>query len=261
MLHWKTTSQAEIAPLRAAYLAQLPQAQEWFCEQQSQAASVLGLTDGQRWLGYCLYSGSTLVAWYLDASQQAQATAHFAEALRSQSLTQALCQSFDAPLLALCLSQGAPYRVNALLYRDWQAPSVSATPPLTARLAQAADLAEVMLLNDAFFEGPEEAAGYLARQELLLYTLPDGESVGCGIFQRVTPAQQAWDIGMVVSPAQRRKGYGTAIIAHLRTWCQARGWEPICGCSADNLGSQRCLEAAGFVSHYRLLHFSGLESG
>ena len=73
--------------------------------------------------------------------------------------------------------------------------------------------------------------------------------------RQVVPGRDDIDIGMVVGPEHRHRGYGSYIVAHLKSLCLSNGWRPICGCSIDNLGSQRTLERAGFASSHNLVEF------
>ena len=64
------------------------------------------------------------------------------------------------------------------------------------------------------------------------------------------------DIGMVVSPSYRRKGYGTYLLYKAKGIALERGKIPICSCEKDNIGSIKSINNCGFVSIYQLLTIS-----
>jgi predicted acetyltransferase len=65
--------------------------------------------------------------------------------------------------------------------------------------------------------------------------------------------QEIADIGMVVSPDHRRKGYGSFLLNKAKKLGVLRNQKPICSCEANNLGSFYSITNAGFVSNYQLL--------
>ena len=55
------------------------------------------------------------------------------------------------------------------------------------------------------------------------------------------------DIGLVISTTHRKNGLGTYLASEAKKICLASGLKPMCSCTANNLGSKRLIEKAGFV--------------
>jgi len=91
------------------------------------------------------------------------------------------------------------------------------------------------------------------REELLFYFQRGEDFVGCGTIMYIHKDSNAYDIGMMVSLEERRKGVGTLIVKYLIDYCRENWWKTNAGCAAENTGSRKTLEKAGFVSRDRLL--------
>jgi RimJ/RimL family protein N-acetyltransferase len=121
---------------------------------------------------------------------------------------------------------------------------------------QSEDIVELAARCDDFFDDTQEINAYLAADGLMVYREADGNLIGAGVLKPVIDGIDGVDIGMVVTPRQRRRGYGAYIVRHLKAHCLTRGWRPICGCASANVASQRALERAGFASVHRLVEFA-----
>jgi len=61
------------------------------------------------------------------------------------------------------------------------------------------------------------------------------------------------DIFMEVAEPARRQGFGSYMVQELKRVCYEAGKKPAARCNADNIGSRRTLEKAGFLPCGRLL--------
>ena len=241
---------ADLATLRATYLASLPEAQEFHCEQLSRQGHPFLLIRGGETLGYTLTDGaSTLVEFHAAGSDL------FDRLVEQIGIRRVLCKSFDEPLRAACTGRAARATTKGLLYRRIVDPGFTPDPAIHIRVAHEQDVPAVMAANDGFFRDDAEATSYARAGQLFLYETAPGLA-GCGLLQRVTPDREAYDVGMMVAPSQRRRGFGRHIVRHLADLCLSTGKLPIAGCSITNLASQRCLVSAGFRSEHRLIEFA-----
>jgi len=106
-------------------------------------------------------------------------------------------------------------------------------------------------------EAPKEwLVGYIGGliEKGEIFSLKDGnEIIGtCEVRKSITAPKYA-DIGMVVSPDYRRKGYGTYLLNKAKTLALEWGRTPICSCEKNNVGSIKSINNCGFVSMYQLL--------
>ena len=123
------------------------------------------------------------------------------------------------------------------------------------RAATHRDLQKLLQIGPDFFDGPDEVEDYINSDGLIMYESDGGTALGAGVMKPVVPGRTDIDIGMVVHPEHRLSGHGAHIISHLKSACLTQTLRPICGCSIDNVGSQKTLERAGFASRHRVLEF------
>lgn len=142
-----------------------------------------------------------------------------------------------------------------MLYRVIADPMFQEDARIHIRAATRDDVANLLRLGADFFDGPAEIEDYIRSDGLMIHETREGVALGAGVMKRVVANRDDVDVGMVVHPEHRQRGHGAYIIAHLKSQCLARGSRPICGCSVDNVASQRTLERAGFASRHRLVEF------
>lgn len=98
--------------------------------------------------------------------------------------------------------------------------------------------------------------GYLTRliDDQEINSLEIGESIiGTYEVRRNSTAPMYADIGMIVSPAYRKQGYGVFLLNQAKTTALEKGMIPICSCEIGNIGSQKAIHKCGFASRYRLI--------
>jgi len=72
------------------------------------------------------------------------------------------------------------------------------------------------VVGERFFDGADEIRQYLEFDRLFILDTAGGAPVGCGVARPVLANGRDVDIGMVVAPDARRRGYGTFIMSHLK---------------------------------------------
>jgi predicted acetyltransferase len=92
----------------------------------------------------------------------------------------------------------------------------------------------------------------LERKELFFFSL-DTEIIGACEVRTSASNSGIADIGMVVSPEYRMRGYGSYLLYKAKKMALLRNQKPICSCEAENIGSYKSIINAGFVSQYQLL--------
>lgn len=233
--------------LRRAYLASLSEAQELYLEERVQA--------GQTWSfdqGYAVIHDQTLVEFYPGTHRIQAQHDRLQTILDSGLASQILCKSFDHVLLRTALHKPASVRTTGLLYRRIHHPEFAPRSDVGLRPGEPDDQAIIDAFNEDFFHSGAEIDAYIRNRAL--YVLTEQEKViGCGIITPVIDKDLHVDLGMLVAPHARQRGFGAYIIAFLKDQVLRRGQLPICGCSIDNAYSARALERAGFVCEHLLL--------
>jgi RimJ/RimL family protein N-acetyltransferase len=245
-----------IHPLRLKYLDELPHAQEYYLELQIQKAHFCLIKFQKETAGYFVLSEEgSLLEYYVLPEWINQVDTIFGEIIRKYSVRKALCKSFDAFLLSCCYGFQKSSRAIGILFREYsEKPHTIPGSRISIQRAVPADEAKIIAVNEEVFDHPSEVLQYILANQIFLYA-NDNDLVGFGIYSQVIPGRPDRDIGMLVVPAYRKKGYGQFILNHLVRFCNENGWQVSAGCAIENIASRKCLEKAGFIARYRLLEF------
>ncbi len=241
---------ADLHDLRATYLASLPEPQEFHCERLSRQGQPFLLVQADEVRGYAITDGASILVEFHTTD-----CGLFGPFVEHTGVRRVLCKSFDEPLRDACVRRAARATTKGLLFRKIVDPGFTPDPAIQVRIAHEQDIPAVMAANDGFFGDDAEALDYARAGQLFLYETASALA-GCGLLQRVTPDREVYDIGMMVTPGQRRRGFGRHIVQHLVSLCLTAGKRPIAGCSVENRASQKCLESAGFRSEHQLIEFA-----
>ncbi len=239
------------AGMRAAYLDELPHAQELYVENMVQGGRTLLLQQ----TAYAVIFEDTLVEFYVSPDNLNHSTQIFAAVLEHSAAARVLCKSFDHQLLFPALARPARVQPTGLLFRSISNPAFTPRADVHLRPGTAADVAPILAINDGFFDSAAEINAYAACDGLFVLER-HGQLIGCGIGKAVISGRPHIDIGMLVAAPQRGNGYGAYLIAHLKQHYLQQGLQPVCGCSIDNPASQHALIRAGFSCRHRLLQIT-----
>jgi predicted acetyltransferase len=160
--------------------------------------------------------------------------------------------------------------VNTYLFSDAHqaTPNLPAYPEAEFRLSAEDELEQLLAFhkrNDEF-EDSEAIADLGGQRDFIQsliankgsFSLYDSDKLlGVGEYRTSASQPHYADVGMIVDKDHRRRGVGTAILAHLKAHCYAQNVFPICSCAVENNASRKTIEKAGFVARHRILdiHF------
>lgn len=244
------------AAMRARHLASLQEPQELFLERR--------VTHGSTWLieqndapaGYAVVEdGGKLLELFYDDSLEPGLAELFSTLTAAANIKSCLYQSFDPGMEKLAAAVRAQVEPIGILFRTVLNPHHQARQDVSMRPATETDLPAIAGINDGFFADKNEVRRYLDVGRLWVLQSSATGIIGCGVAAPVFPNGTDIDIGMLVAPGFRRRGYGTFIVSHLKSHVLSKGQRPICGCGIKNVGSQRAIESAGFAPDHRLLSF------
>jgi len=252
----RTIRDNEFAGLRNCYLDGLPEPQELFLEMKARASEAYSMHINHNTAGYYLLENNKDITEFFLLPEHIPNTSEIFEmVLEDHTIKTIFCKSFDTLLLSLCLDKRFEHSIDGYLFRHTIAVSDTAEfPAIKVRPGRMEDIETILAVNDGFFVSLEEITTII-RNNNLFYFHNNETFNGCGIFQKVIPGREAYDIGMFVSPVYRRKGIGTHIIRYLKEYCLSNGWRPICGCDFRNIASRKTLEKAGYITCDRLIRF------
>jgi GNAT superfamily N-acetyltransferase len=245
------------ANFRLNYLDSLPESQEYFLEQLVQEGTsfdIVGSFTGL--LGYITVNSTHIIELYLDSPSQILVEAVFELVSKQLEIHVLYLKSFDPLISYLDSTIVSEAKVDGLLFRRHSHVSLTSSEVSSISLVESSDVADVMAINDDFFQSKTEVNKYVLQDSLFGYRDEAGDLLACGILSQVIENRLFVDVGMLVAPNHRNKHIGTYVVNHLKNLCLNRGDVPIAGCSAENLASRKALEAAGFITEHHLLELT-----
>ncbi|GHV31190.1 hypothetical protein FACS1894177_05200 [Bacteroidia bacterium] len=249
----------KIKDYRVEYLNSLPEFQELFIEIMINNSDFYLLKTDNENVGYAIKNNdSVLIEFYVVNKYVSSNNDFFRQLLKELSIYEIYCKSFDFLLLNNCLLNSFPYRVIGVLFRDYVEPLVRTDTEITMLKS---DFSSVdFLLNQdnsikELFETEQQLKEYITTDNVFEF-YRNNEFVGCGMVLRTNPDWTFCDLGVWVHPLKRGNGIGSQIILKLREFAVKHGMEPSCGCSIENIASQKTIEKSGFVSKYKLIEFT-----
>jgi len=214
-------------------------------------------------VGYCCVNDeSFLLQFYVSPGHQAAA---WFEAILSEEesvvgkIRGAFVSTAEPQYLSQCLDHFPSFNVNALMYQ--LAESKAADPSFELVVVKGNQLDEMVAFANQAIGAPEEwLVGYfgnLINREELYACWKDGQVLATGECRGYEECQLEYaDLGMIVSEAERGKGVATAVLKRLVKTAESRGLRPICSTENNNVGAQKAISRAGFISHNRIVRFT-----
>ena len=93
----------------------------------------------------------------------------------------------------------------------------------------------------------------IAKRSLFVLCRHD-EWLGLGECRPSESQEGVADLGMMVAPAHRGKGWATEILTRLRIHASAQGLRTICSTTTENTAAQKAIARAGFISRHRIMN-------
>jgi RimJ/RimL family protein N-acetyltransferase len=254
----------EIADWKQAYLQSLvaPLDGYWETAVIARTPHCKILLDG-RALGYFAADDKKRLLQFYAVEQ---ADPLFTAVLESEWVETAVAGTNDPLFLSLCLDRQKAVAVNTYLFYDAHqvTPRLPAYPEAEFRSSAADELERLLAFHKHNDEcGDSEAIADLGGQRNFIQSLitkrgsfglyDNDKLLGVGEY-RISASQPHYaDLGMIVDKDHRRRGVGTAILAHLKVHCYNQNVFPICSCVVENSASRKTIEKAGFVARHRIL--------
>lgn len=218
--------------------------------------------DGER-AGYCaVKDDGALLQFFVSAGHASHARALFDHVIAQDAVKRAVVATVDPLFLALCLDVHHKLTVHSYLYEPGVAVEARhpETPGLDFRAIQAPELDRTVSFQQACLGGDEGSRDWLTaystnlieRGELFILCRAD-DWIGLGELRRSDTQVGVADLGVMVGPAYRKKGWGTYILTRLAADSRVRGLRAICSTTVENVGAQKAIARAGFVSRHRLI--------
>jgi RimJ/RimL family protein N-acetyltransferase len=222
--------------------------------------------EGNVLVGYCCKnSEGYLLQFYLSPKANAQAADLFTLIAQQNSsvigaVSGAFVSTAETDYLSLCFDNSSSFKVNALMYQLGAAQNIKTIEPLDMQLAKQQQLENFVEFAALNIGAPKQwLAGYysnlIQRNELWGY-FNHNELLSAGECRLFDDYQTEYaELGMIVAKTERGKGIATRVLHQLINLSSKQGLLPICSTESGNVGAQKAIAHAGFVSSNRIVQF------
>lgn len=266
MVRIEPSSLEELKSLKLDYLTQTtaPLDGMWLCGFLPQSDH-FSFRRGDSLLGYCCINREDeLLQFYLEQPDDFLARSLLERMIEGKEAPQvqgAFASTAEPTYLSRCLDAFTSFEVNALMYELNPSRRVLADQNTTWNLLpitreQLPEAMEFCLRSTEVSEDwlAGHCSNLVERAELLGCWWKDS-LIGVGENRRFEEVQQGFtDLGVIVAPEHRGKGFATRILQKLIEQALEEGLEPICSTERDNLAAQKAITRAGFFSRNRIIH-------
>jgi len=229
--------------------------------------------DGERAGYYAANEEGTLLQFHVALDFQGHARTLFDQVLAQEvssqkGIKQAIVATHDPLYLSLCLDLQKKVAVHTYLYElppEW-APGEPLDEDLDFRAVTVPDLERTVAFQQACLGSEKDlsqwlrgySANLMRRGEIFVLCRKDEsggtEWLGLGEFRKSDSQKGVVDLGMMVHPDHRGQGWATRILSYLTARSRAQELRAICSTTVENLGAQKAIARAGFLSRHRILN-------
>jgi len=219
--------------------------------------------DGELAGYYAANDEGTLLQFYVRPAFEKHGRTLFDHVIAQDTLTEAVVSTIDPSYLSFCLDVQKKVTVHTYLYEIHTEvrPDHPKAEGLDFRLIEAPELDRTIAFQQACLGGEEDLSDWLRgysenlieRKELFVLCRDD-QWLGLGECRKSDSQEGVSDLGMMVTPAHRGKGWATYILTRLITHSTAQGQHAICSTTVENLGAQKAIIRSGFISRHRIMN-------
>lgn len=254
----KITNIDELVTIKNEWLASLTSPQDGMWAFFRDSAINWGIVSDNKIIGYAAVNeNDQLLQFYLSPIFFSKGEAIFKTFIDDKKIKTGIVGTNNLKYLSLALSFAKDLRINSYLFRDNYQVSIEEKKGVLKE-CQNKDLETIVNFYNYSMGAPKEwltgyIGGLIERKEIYYLEATDSEIIGACEVRRSISAPKFADIGMVVSPDFRKKGYGSYLLHKAKNIALKQGKKPICSCEKDNIGSVKSIHNCGFISNYQLL--------
>ena len=219
------------------------------------------IQSGEEMVGYCAINEvNALIGFQVFSPERAEAD--FKHCLEALGVSDAFVSTAEPQYFSLCMDHQTNVSVNALMFEDAGSEAAPVAFPSGAefrKVTQAEFNSAIDFGLRSIGDRRDWLEGYYAEriQKEELFGLWNGRELRAAGELRISPIQEGVaDVGMVVSPEFRKRGFATLILKQLRCQGQQRGLRLVCSTEKGNIGARKAILQAGFVSSHRILRIT-----
>ncbi len=254
---YKITNVDELTSLKNDWIDSLLSPQDGMWESFRNSALNWGIESNDEIIGYAsVGEGNQLIQFYISPMYLSKGEFIFNKFIDEMKIRTGIVGTNNLSYLSIALNFVKKLKVNTYLFRNIHEVNIEKKEGLFKE-CQDKDIERIVNFCQYSMGAPREwLLGYIGEliERREIFSLEnDNEIIGTCEVRKSTTAPEFADIGMVVSPDFRRKGYGTYLLNKAKIIALEWGKFPICSCEKDNIGSLRSIQNCGFISMYQLL--------
>lgn len=229
-------------------------------------ADHFGFYENNTLVGYCCINGEGyILQFYISPTAKTKGAELFTLIAQQNSavignVNGAFVSTAEVDYLSLCLDNSSSFKVNSLMYQQDASCRVEENESIDMALATNNQLNDFVKFAVTNIGAPQQwLSGYfdklIQRKELWGYWFND-KLVASGECRLFDDHQKEYaDLGMIVAQSERGKGIATQVLKTLNRIAYKQGLKAICSTERDNIGAQKAIGHAGFLSSNRIVQF------
>lgn len=252
----KATDASSLSELRQNWQANLTGPQDGMWEVFRNSADHWAFVANNVVVGYaCANDEYGLIQFYLSRAWEYARVKTLQDFLRRQGITKGMVGTNNPVFFSAAKELAQSVELDTYLFTD-QAEVRLDEKAGTLVEAGKQDLERLVNFYDLSIGAPESwSRGYLGnhlQRGEIFYLTQNGTIIGVCEVRKSDSNTEVADIGMLVSPAFRRQGYGTFLLGKAKAIAKGWGRAPICSCEVANIGSAKSIRKNGFRSTHEL---------
>ena len=215
------------------------------------------LKDKAQTIGYtCVNDDNRLLQFFVLPDWMQEGVLIFQQFIQQHKIKKALIGTNNPICLSIAMHFQKSIEVDTYLFTDFLKVNIIKKEGVL-RSAESENLEKLVEFCHKSMGGPKVwLNGYIGnlidRGEFFVFE--DGEEIlGTYEVRKSESNNKVASVGMIVSPAHRKKGLGTFLLAKAKEIAIKWNKQPICSCEKDNIGSLKSIQNNGFRSVHQML--------
>lgn len=252
----KNLASNKIAKLKEDWIKSLTSPQDGMWESFRDNSTHWEIRDADKLIGYtCVDDKNELLQFYIIPKYLSEGVAIFKKYIEETGIKKGIVATNNPIYLSIALSTIKDIELHTYLFRENHAVTIEEKEGVL-RECQKEDIERIVAFCYYSIEAPIDwlkayISGLVEKGEIFVFEKED-EIIGICEVRKSKTAPKFADIGMIVSPDYRKKGYGTFLLNQAKQIAKEWKKEPICSCEKDNTGSFKSISNCGFVSMHQL---------
>lgn len=253
----RSISTGELLDLKSKWIDSLTSPQDGMWESMRDRSIHWRIKHDEIIMGYaCVNGANQLIQFYILPEYLPDGNQLFEQFIHSENIKNGVVGTNNPIYLTLAIPFMEKFSIHTYLFRQSFEVTIEEKGEKFGVCKSGDQERIVDFCHISTGDSPDWLTGYIGKligKGEIFVLENEREILGICEVQKSTTQLEFADIGTIVSPKYRRKGYGTFLLNKAKSIAKEWGRTPICSCEKDNLGSFRAIHNCGFVSTAQLL--------